>query len=265
MVTARVRLYVLWAATLSVMGIFLVGAATTPAPVEAAEAMLADDAKTWKTLLDKKQLDSILKLQTDEINKAMVSKATFQRGFRKMQIAGHIVAALGNIGAMMFEGEEAKKAAALREAGLALAGAAKDKKFDEAKKAAETIESYPAKIAPAADANASKFGDVLPLDILMKSVSSIDSATGAAVRKDDKFKKEHKELGHQTRLLAILSVLARDHNENADWKGWCDEMRDYSGNLAREFEKSNFDGSKTAREELQKSCTACHDVYRKEE
>lgn len=182
-----------------------------------------------------------------------------------MEVVGHLVAALGNIGTVILEGDAAKKAAALREAGLKLATSAKDKNYDDAKAAADAIAGYPAKITPAADAATAKFTDVLPLEILMKGVSSIDSGTGAAIRKEDKFKAEAKNQVADCTMMAVLAVVARDHNENEDWKGWCDDMREASVSLAGQFQKRSMDGAKEARGVLQKSCADCHDVYRKEE
>ncbi|MFO0947480.1 MAG: hypothetical protein U1D30_16410 [Planctomycetota bacterium] len=264
MLKSRISLLCFMVASLSLGGMLLT--ANGPArQAEAAEAVLSTDAAAWKTLVPEKDLETLVKLQVEELKKSMTSKATFQRGFRKAELTGYLVAGLGNVGVVTLEGDAAKKAATLREAGLTLAKAAKEKNYDEAKKASDTIGEYPAKIAPAADATPAKFTDVLPLDPLMKGVSAIDSAAGAAVRKDDKFKKDAKDLSAQAQLLAILSVVARDHNEAEDWKGWCDEMREASVNLSKQFGKRDLEGSKAARGTLQKSCTDCHDVYRKEE
>lgn len=264
MLKSRIPLLCFFAASVS-LGALLFSAGSHSQAVVAADAVLSSDAAAWKTLVPEKDLESIVKLQADELKKSMTSKATFQRGFRKAELTGYLVAGLGNVGVVTLEGDAAKKAAALREAGLALAKASKEKNYDEAKKASDTIGEYPAKITPAADATPAKFTDVLPLEPLMKGVSAIDSAAGAAVRKDDKFKKDAKDLSAQSQLLAVLSVVARDHHEAEDWKVWCDEMREYSVHLSKQFAKRDLDGSKQARSDLQKSCTACHDVYRKEE
>lgn len=261
----RVRLFLVGAASLALAAIlFAPAGAPTPKAI-AADPMAADDAKTWKSVLGDKDLDVLLKAQVASIKDAMKTNGTFLRGFRKVQLSGHLIAMLGNIGALRQEGDEAKKAAGLRDAGLKLAEAAKAKKFADAQKALEEVEKYPGSIA-AADAAPAKWTVVLPLDILMKAVNAIDTATGAAVRKDEKaFSKTAKELSADSLLMACLAVIAREHNGNADWKGWCDEMRDGSSAMSKQFAKKDQGATKQAREELQKSCTACHEVYRKDE
>lgn len=265
MTKCRVQLSIFMVGMFAVGGMFVFAPSRSIPSAVAADAMLASDAATWKTLVSPKDLSGMLEIQTAEIDKAMKSKATFQRGFRKMELVGYLVAALGNIGTVTLEGEDAQKAAALREAGLKLASSAKEKNYDEAKAAADIVTSYPSKISPASDATPAKFTDVLPLGILMKGVSSIDSSMGAAIRKEDKFKSEAKEQAFDSTLMAVLAVVARDHNENEDWKVWCDEMREASVALGGQFQKRNLDGAKEARGALQKSCADCHDVYRKEE
>lgn len=246
-------------------GLWLAGA-PEQAHAGAAEPLVAGDAKTWHAVLTDKDLNPLVEQQLANIKDAMKTNGTFLRGFRKVQLAGHLIAGLGNIGTLRLEGDEAKKAAALREAGLELAKSAKEKKFENAKKAFALLEGYPAEIAPAGNAAPAKWEVVLPLDILMKGVSAIDSATGTAVRKDaGAFAKSAKEMSNDSTLLACLAVVAREHNANMDWKGWCDEMREGSLAMAREFAKKDPAATKQARENLQKSCNACHEVYRKEE
>lgn len=248
------------------LGLWLLSTGAGALVAGAAAPLAADDAKTWKTVLSDKDIDAIVQQQAATIKDSLKTNGTFLRGFRKVELAGRLIAGMGNIGTLRLEGDDAKKAAALREAGVQLAEAAKAKKFDDAKKAFETIEAYPGKIEPAADAKPAKWDDVLPLGILMKGVNAIDGATAQAVRKDEKaFSKVAKELSVDSTLLACLAVLAREHNENNDWKGWCDDMREGSLKMAEQFGKRSLAGSKEARNELQKSCTNCHDVYRKEE
>lgn len=260
----RVRLAVLMTAT------FVAGAAWNLAhgpfgSIDAAEPLLASDAGTWQKLLSEKDAQDILKTQGERIKLIVRSQGTFNQGKAKLRWMAHLIAGVANA-TVLRGGESAGKAAALRAAALELAAAAKGSKFDAAKSAFEKVQSYPATIEPAADAKPAPWAEVLPLDMLMKGVSSIDSASGSANRKDDKtFKKSAKDLGADSKLLACLAVVAREHNPNNDWKGWCDEMRDGSVALAKEFDAKDQAGAKKAHNDLQKSCTACHDVYRKDE
>jgi hypothetical protein len=72
------------------------------------------------------------------------------------------------------------------------------------------------------------------------------------------------DMSSESMLLACLSVIAREHNENKDWKGWCDEVRDGSVALSKQFATKSAPASKKAHTDMQKGCTDCHDVYRKE-
>jgi hypothetical protein len=232
----------------------------------AAEAMTSDDAKTWNALLTDKDHEAILKLQTESVESAMKSSGTFLRGYRNVQRAGFIIASLGNMAAAKGQGEEAKKGAALREAGAALAAAAKKKSYAEAKKAVDTIAAYPKSIAASGESKALKFTDVIPIEQLMKEVNMIDTATRKSGKAADAdFARQAKELGLRSRLMSCLAVIARDYKEEKDWKGWCDEMREGSVELAKQYEKKDQKAAKEAYNKLQKSCTDCHDVYRMEE
>lgn len=230
-----------------------------------AQAMPADDANTWKSFMTDKILQDMLTAELDTINTSMRSPGTFFRGYRKVEVSGRMIAILGNIGTLIFEGEEAKKAAALRAAGNELAEACKKKVFNDAKKAAETIKDYPSKIKPAETAEPVKFKDLISLDDVMKGVSRADTDTGNAIKKiGASFDKESRTMAAQSYLLACLGVAARVHNDAEDWQGWCDEMRAGSIKMAEQFARKNQAAAKEARAELQKSCVECHEVYREE-
>lgn len=235
------------------------------ARVAVAEPMLADKAETWKTLLTDKEFAGILKSLNADIAKSTKTSGIMMRSFKNLERTGLLVALMGNIGTMRLEGEDAKKAAALREAGKSIAKAAKAKKYDDAKKQAAVIASYPASIEPAADAAPAKWTEVIKLDPLMHGVSKIDSdANDAITDKAPKgFEKKAKDLdlGNRSVLLACLAVVAREHNENKDWKNWCDEFRAGASDQAREFFKGDQKKTAAARENMNKSCEACHKVY----
>lgn len=231
----------------------------------AAEALPANEPATWKSFMTARILEDILKTELDDASKSLRSAGTFLRGFRKIEVTGNMVALLGNVGTLILEGDDAKKAAALRDAGLQLTEAAKKKNFQDAKKAFDTIQAYPKKIEPAADAAPVKFEDLVDLDGLMKGVARIEVDTGAAVKKvGSSFDKDAKTMSAQSYLLACLAVASRVQNDAADWQKWCDEMRDGSVKLAEQFGKKNQSGASEARAELLKSCAECHEVYREE-
>lgn len=229
----------------------------------AAESMKSDDAQAWKKLVSDEHFKAMLENQKAEIDKSMKSNGTFRRALKKLEGAGQIIAVLANVQAFRSEGEDVKKASALRAAGLQLAKAAADKNFDAAKKAVEQIAAYPATIAPADD-DKTKWTDLVKIGAVMHGVSTIDAETktAVAVAKPADFKKVAAAAESQARLLACLSVISRDYEESDDWKQWCDEMRQGSVELAETFAKKNQAASKAARDELLKTCKACHDVYR---
>lgn len=234
-------------------------AAGTPEP------MLAKDKATWEKLVSEDQLNEMVKNQVDEISKAMKSKGLFTRGRKKAEVNGFVIAALGNIGVVRLEGDAAKKAATLREAGLALAKASDDRDFDGAKKAYEIISGYPTKIEPAASAEPQDFTDIISSHELMEKVSAVDSGVGKANRASSRdFRKEAKYFQSEAMLMAYLAVIERDHNDAADWQKWCDQMRDDSIKLSEAFAAGNVEDTKKAHDSLQESCNLCHTEYRSE-
>src|SRR5262245_60544814 len=103
--------------------------------VYAADQKLAKDAATWKEAIPDKEIEGLVKLYADELkSKVLKAKGQFSSGYKKAIQAGHVFAILGNAGTVMLDGDAAKTAAALREAGVALAAASKAKKYDEDRK-----------------------------------------------------------------------------------------------------------------------------------
>jgi hypothetical protein len=230
----------------------------------AAEPMLAGDVKTWSKLFSEKDFDEVVKHLTKEIKSFtdVDSPALFNRNVRKLERTGYMVAIVGNVEASK-GGENAAKAAALREAGLTLAATAKKKDFAKAKEVAETIAAYPDKIKPHADAKPTEWTKVAPLDTLMKAVSQIDTTVRNCARKTGKdFTKLAGTGSNEARLLACIAVVSREHKDESDWKTWCDDLREGAVLLAGNFAKKNPAGSKKAYDNLQKTCNTCHEKYR---
>lgn len=232
--------------------------------LQAAEPTPPNEAKSW-SFMNGNILQDIIGSELEDANKSMRSRGTFFRGYRKVEVTGYMVAVLGNVGTMIFKEEDAKKAAALREAGLALAEASAKRDFAGAEKAIAAIKQYPKQIKPAEDGSPVKFEELVELGALMKGVSRIDTDTGAIVKKiGSDFDKSAKMMAAQSYLMACLGVASRVHNDAEDWQKWCDEMREGSIRLAEQFAKKDQPGAQTARAELQKSCAECHEVYREE-
>jgi hypothetical protein len=249
------------------VGLALAGWFGRDSALWAAEPMRSDDAAAWSRLVEDGDVQSMLDVQRAEIEKSMRSNGTFRRALKKLEGIGWMVAVVGNVQAYRTEGEAARKAVSLREAGKALAKAAADKNFEDAKSAAEAIAGYPDKIAPAEDASRAAWTDLIDLGAVMHGVSTIDSETKTAVAasKPADFKKSAAAAHGQAMLLACLSVVSRDYEDADDWRRWCDEMRDGSIRLAKAFGKKNLEESKAARDALLQSCKSCHDVYRPDE
>jgi len=223
--------------------------------------------ETWKELVNDDSLKLMLSSQVDVIDKTLKSAGTFRRALKKMEIAGRIVAVLGNVEVLRGSEEAAKKGAALRAAGLDLTKAAEAKNFEDATKAAEAIKSYPEKIAPAGEAKPTVWTELLDIDGLMTGVTTADLEVKkpVAATKPAEFKKLAKEAEPYALLLAVLGAAARDYESDKDWQKWCDDMKSESMNLAKALNGKNEDDAKTSRDSLLKSCKACHDAYRVEE
>lgn len=249
-------------------GMYLAGPYGAERPLQAAaDVSPALNKESWKSLVNEDQVSEILKTQIGAIEKSMKSAGTFRRALKKMEIAGRVIAVVGNVETYRLEGDEAKKGAALREAGLALTKAAGDKNFEDASKAFAAIKGYPKEIEPAADAAPAEWTKMLDIDGLMTGVatSDIESKRISGIAKSTEFKKEAKAGESYALLLAILGTVAREYEADDDWKKWCDEMRDGSVAFAGAFAQKDQDVAKSARDTMLKSCAACHEAYRVEE
>ena len=243
-----------------------------PTPTLAADdtatpaAMTAADPATWKALLDEKSLEELVEAQQKEIEGYTKASSLFSRGFRKLTRNAYYAAVLGNAGTMVLEGDEAKKkAAALRDAALEVMHAATDKEYEKAKEAAAVVADWPRKIAPAGSAEPMAFMEMTDLHELMEGVNSLFSAASKPVQARGSRMRGAKEGAQAAKLLACLSVISRDYEEEADWKGWCDLMRKESVAMAEALDKNNKDDAEAARNRNLKSCDQCHDVYREEQ
>jgi hypothetical protein len=215
-----------------------------------------------------KDFRALLKQQQEEIAKHTKASSAFSRGLSKLNRHAYYVAVLGNVGTMIQDDpEEQKKAAALRDAGLALLQAAADKEFDAAKEAADLIASYPDKIAPAESGEPKVFSELSDLHELMEGVNSLYASATRVIkaRSPAQFRRDARAASGEALMLACLSVISRDYEEAEDWKGWCDLMRAESKNMADALAKGSKEDAQTARDGAQKSCDQCHEVYREEE
>jgi len=229
-----------------------------------ADKKLASDAATWKDALPEKELEAVFKLYASEMkDKVLKTKGQFNSSYKKAMQAGHVFAILGNAGTVMFEGDAAKSAAALRDAGIALAEASKAKKFDDAKAAFAKLEGYPKKIEASDSAAPKKWLDeVTALDVMMENcVSRIDSDMQKAIKTSGDFAKMNKEMATRTRLLAGLASVARESKAEEPWQSLCDEMFVNSLALSKQFAAKNQSGAKSANDAVQKTCKTCHEKY----
>jgi cytochrome c556 len=231
-----------------------------------ADKKLAKDADTWTEMMSEKEFQGVVKLYVEEMKtKVMKSKGLFSSGYKKALQAGHVFAILGNAGTVAMKGDEAKTAAALRDAGMELAKAAKAKKYDDAKAAFEKVAGYPGKIEPAASADTAKWDVCTNIEMVMENVSRIDSDNTKAIKSSAEFGKGGKELAMRMKLMAALAVVARETKNEEAWQGFCDDMRAASIDLAKQYGAKNLAGAKSANDALQKSCKNCHDKYNVQE
>lgn len=234
-------------------------------PALAADPLLADDAKTWKGLATEEDIEKIIKSYDEEVKKALKSPGVFARGRKKLEWVGKVIAVLGNIGVVGFEGDQQKAASALRDAGTALSETAKEKDFEGCKKAYDTIKLYPKKITGKDSVEPLKWTDMITSEILMKAVADIDSATGKTHKMESKeYKKTAKDMAMQHKLMAYLAIVEREQNTADDWKSWCDQMREDCLKISAAFASGNQESTKTIHTDMQDSCTKCHNAYRSE-
>ncbi|MBY0588956.1 hypothetical protein K2X85_17420 [bacterium] len=224
------------------------------------------DPAKWNEIASDAAVAGIVEGQVKGIEKSMKSAGTFRRALKKVEITGRVLAIVGNAETIRVEGEAAKKGAALREAGLALTKAAADKKFEEAEKPLASIKTFPDSISPAGDAKPTDWKSLMDMDGLMTGVASADNELKAALSaKPDEFKKLAKEAQHWATLMAYFGRVTREHETDEQWKKWSDDMTAQSLTLAKALASKNHDEAKSARDNLLKSCEACHEAYRVEE
>jgi hypothetical protein len=230
------------------------------------ESSPSTDPGEWKKLVDDAGVESIVSGQVKGIEKSMKSAGTFRRALKKVEITGRVLAIAGNAETFRAEGEGAKKGAALREAGLALTKAAVDKKFEDAEKALATVKGFPGSIEPAADGKPTDWKSLMDMDGLMMGVASADNELkGVVTGKPEEFKKNAKDAASWGMLMAYFGRVTREHESDGEWKKWCDDMTTHSLALAKALEAKDLDGAKSSRDELMKSCEACHEAYRVED
>lgn len=245
------------------VAIGVLAGATYSTSARGADPMETTDPQTWTKVITDRDIESQIALQSELIKKDVRTSATFRRSFRKLERSGNAVAMLGNVIVLTSSDDETKKkGAALREAGLEFAKACEEKEFDAAKKAAAVIDSFPKTIKPAANAEPVPFATVMPMEPLMKWVATIDAATRKGTMESAEFRKNSKELAVDSQFLACLAIVARDHNEGANWKEWCDAMRDNSLEMANQFGSKNQSAASEAWKANQKSCASCHHAFR---
>jgi hypothetical protein len=253
-----------------VAGLLVVGgvALGLPASVLHAEGepSPAVSAEAWKKMVDDAGVSAIVTSQVKAIDKSMKSAGTFRRALKKVEITGRILAVAGNVETFRTEGDAGKKGAALREAGLALTKAATDKKFEDAEKALAKVKAFPESIELAADGKPTDWKSLMDMDGLMTGVASADNELKAIVTgKPEEFKKSAKDVASWGMLMAYFGRVTREHEADEDWKKWCDDMSTHSLALAKALTDKDLDAAKASRDELMKSCEACHEAYRVEE
>ncbi len=250
---------------LAVIGGVVLGLPATLLHAEG-NASPAVSADAWKKMVDDAGVAEIVASQVKSIDKSMKSAGTFRRALKKVEITGRILAIAGNVETFRSEGDGAKKGAALREAGLALTKAATEKKFEDAEKALATVKAFPGSIEPAADGKPTDWKSLMDMDGLMTGVASADNELKAIVTgKPEDFKKNAKDAASWGMLMAYFGRVTREHEADGDWKKWCDEMSTHSLALAKALSDKDADAAKASRDELMKSCEACHEAYRVEE
>lgn len=213
----------------------------------------------WRGVIAPSDVSGLLAAEAAAIEKITGSSARFKRGTAGLVRSGQRVAILGNIGTLVMDGAEKKKAAAVREAGLALAQAAAKKDFEGAQAAARTIEAYPDRIEPAQTDAPVPFPQLIELQPLMLIVNTLEDdleplGNGPA----ESFAQLAKPAVGPARWLAALGLASGVYEDDSDWVRWCQQWAQASSKLAGEAQAGNADAAKSAWAELQRSCRDCH-------
>ena len=109
----------------------------------------------------------------------------------------------------------------------------------------------------------------------MEMVQAKNSVIVKGVRNEANFRKSQKDVAEAAKELVKLGKDVRDEtgpakNEKKDQKAWTDLMDDFikeSDAFAEEVGKDGMKGAdaKTKYRDVSKTCSACHEIFRKEE
>lgn len=124
-------------------------------------------------------------------------------------------------------------------------------------------------------ATAAPRGDDSPLHMLMEKVQASNATILKGVRTEANFKKSKDEVVKAANELVALAKESRKFTEPAEkekqpqakWEEFTDAMIKESSKFAEAVAKPDMKQAeaKTAYRSVQKSCTDCHDVFRKDE
>ncbi len=227
----------------------------------------ADDKGAPAAIPDKELTQ--LNQQNAKIIQDSLSGAPDKKAARKAEVAAVMIAAASQRG---MAGASSPQQAAERDAALKLASAIKSEDFATARKEAGAL----AKVAPNPGAKTQAVPlveDVIKLEDVMSQFSTPKSG-GLGIEKQLEDLEESKNLTkaqlNDDLLLAadraaLVAEIVEKHDPGSkqkEWKKYANDMRKRALELATAVRKGDAKAASEGVGNLNKSCTACHDVFK---
>lgn len=229
---------------------------------EPAAKLSPRDPKAWEGVVSAADLAQLVATEHATLKEEVGSRSRFRRSAKRAVLTGRLLAVLGNIGTVMLEGDDALKAAALRQAGVDLVAAAEKGDVEPAEKAAKVIGTYPATIAPGAKKDVTDFEELISThDSMLLTNSMLLKLEDASKLEGAALDKEVPAAVAQAKLLGAWAVVwAGDDawNGGDSWDEYCVEMRNASVEMARAFQAKDTKAAKAAWQRVGNTCTGCH-------
>ena len=116
-----------------------------------------------------------------------------------------------------------------------------------------------------------KWEKVASLAALMQKIPSLNTPLKSSLRTAARFAPKAESLAGKTATIAVIahaSVANADETEKPDaveqWQTFCEQMRDAAAAYNAAAHAKDFAAAKAANDDLQASCTACHEVFHTE-
>ncbi len=256
--------------------------------------LAAGEAGMWKPVLPPAEFKPLVEQAAKAIQEELAAPAPTTTAAKKARGLALLIAGYAQ-GETVRGGADAGRAAAVRDAAVAMADTLKQKQYDKAKKQAEALAELkadaPGKPGVVALHRPAERDDVTAATMLLfavrtrgglgvdsrpaKNVDGIEARLMALSRKPmtqadlEKHADEIARAAYATAVLGqITHALAPEKDDGkkkrAEWIAWSEEMRDAARQLAEAARAKNPKEVRAAASKVNATCTSCHDVFRAE-